>query len=146
LEGHMELWGIPTWLEYPENGTRCMRSSHHCVQVACRAPRARRLWVTQRRALQPAVSETNDKNRPKPDGGKGNPLHCLSPRDGKKGECLNPRDTEGRDHKGSPIRVCGLTKRCLVLDASKGDQEDEFWPVTSSEWSWGESESVSHQD
>jgi hypothetical protein len=64
----------------------------------------------------------------------------------KKGRCLNPRDTKGRDHKGSPIRVCGLTKGCLVLDMNEGDQKDECWPVTSSEWSWAESESRSHQD
>jgi hypothetical protein len=31
----------------------------------------------------------------------------------------NPRDTEGRDHKGSPGRICGLTKECPVLDASR---------------------------
>jgi hypothetical protein len=43
LEGYMESRGIPTWLEYPENGTRHTRSSRHCVQVACRAPRAQRL-------------------------------------------------------------------------------------------------------
>jgi hypothetical protein len=33
-----------------------------------------------------------------------------------------------------------------VLDVSEGDREDESWPVTSSGWSWGESESGSHQD
>jgi hypothetical protein len=31
----------------------------------------------------------------------------------------NPRDTEGRDCKESPRRVCGLTKDCPVLDASR---------------------------
>jgi hypothetical protein len=28
-------------------------------------------------------------------------------------------DTKGRDCKGSPRRVCGLTKECPVLDASR---------------------------
>jgi hypothetical protein len=65
------------------------------------------------------VSETHNKNRPKPNRGKGAPLYRLSTRDIEKGGCLNHRDTEGRDHKGSPIRVCGLTKECPVLDASK---------------------------
>jgi hypothetical protein len=31
----------------------------------------------------------------------------------------NPGDTKGRDRKGSPRRVCGLTKECPVLDASR---------------------------
>jgi hypothetical protein len=52
LEGYMELQAVPTQLEYPQNCTRCMRSSCHCVQVACRAPKAQRLWVTQCRAFQ----------------------------------------------------------------------------------------------
>jgi hypothetical protein len=37
-------------------------------------------------------------------------------------------------------------KGCPMFDASEGDWEDKFWLVTSSEWSWGESESGSHQD
>jgi hypothetical protein len=37
----------------------------------------------------------------------------------KRGVFGNPGDTEGRDRKGSPRRVCGLTKECLVLDASR---------------------------
>jgi hypothetical protein len=31
----------------------------------------------------------------------------------------NPGDTKGRDCKESPRRVCGLTKECPVLDASR---------------------------
>jgi hypothetical protein len=69
------------------------------------------------------------------------------PRDNQTGGVFgNPGDTEGRDHKESPRRVCGLTKECPVLDASEGNWEDESWPVTSSGWSWGESEWGSHQD
>jgi hypothetical protein len=42
------------------------------------------------------------------------------PRDSQTGEVFeNPGDTEGRDRKGSPRRVCGLTKECPVLDASR---------------------------
>jgi hypothetical protein len=52
LEGYMESWSVPTWLEYPKNGTRRMRNSCHYIQVACRAPGAWRLWVTQCQALQ----------------------------------------------------------------------------------------------
>jgi hypothetical protein len=37
----------------------------------------------------------------------------------KRGVLENPGDTEGGDHKGSLRRVCGLTKECLVLDASR---------------------------
>jgi hypothetical protein len=76
------------------------------------------------------VSETDDKNRHKLDRGKGTPLYHLSPKIAQKGRCLNPRDTEGRDCKGSPIRVCGLNKECLVLDASEGNWDDVSWPVT----------------
>jgi hypothetical protein len=85
LEGYMESWGIPTWLEYPENGTRGMRSSRHCIQVVCRAPRAWRLWVTWCRALLWVVSETDDKNRPKPDRGKGTPSTIWAPEIAKRG-------------------------------------------------------------
>jgi hypothetical protein len=42
------------------------------------------------------------------------------PRDSQTGGMFeNPGDTEGRDHKGSLRRVCGLTKECPVLDASR---------------------------
>jgi hypothetical protein len=74
-------------------------------------------------------------------------LYHLSPPDSQTGGVFeNPRDTEGRDCKGSSRRVCGLTKECPVLDESEGDWEDESWPVTSSGWSWGELELGSHQD
>jgi hypothetical protein len=43
--------------------------------------------------------------------GRGVPLYCLSPKIAKKGRCLNSRDNKVRDRKGSPIRVCGVTKR-----------------------------------
>jgi hypothetical protein len=110
----MASQSVPSWLKYPENGTRCMRNSCHCVQVACRAPPGPRGCGSPG-----AVSETDDKNRPKLNRGKRTPLYHLSPRDIQKGGCLNPRDTKGRDHKRSPIRVCGLTKECPVLDASR---------------------------
>jgi hypothetical protein len=51
---------------------------------------------------------------------KGIPLPPEQSRDSQTGKMFeNPGDTEGRDHKGGPIRVCGLTKECLVLDASR---------------------------
>jgi hypothetical protein len=59
--------------------------------VACRALGALRLWVTWRWALWWAVSETDDKNRPKPDGGKRTPLYHLSPRDSRKGGMFKPQ-------------------------------------------------------
>jgi hypothetical protein len=72
---------------------------------------------------------------------KGIPLPPELPRDSQTGGVFeNPGDAEGRDRKRSPRRLCGLIKECLVLDASKGDWEDESWPVASSGWSWGESE------
>jgi hypothetical protein len=50
---------------------------------------------------------------------KGIPLPPEPSRDSQTGEMFeNPGDTEGRDRKGSPIRVCGL-KECPVLDASR---------------------------
>jgi hypothetical protein len=45
--------------------------------------------------------------------------HLSHPEIAKWGVFENPVDTEGRDHKGSPRKVCGLTKECLVLDASR---------------------------
>jgi hypothetical protein len=50
----------------------------------------------------------------------GIPLLPEPPRDSQTGGVFeNPEDTEGRDCKGSPKRVCGLTKECPVLDASR---------------------------
>jgi hypothetical protein len=50
----------------------------------------------------------------------GIPLLPEPPRDSQTGGVFeNPGDTEGRDHKESPRRVCGLTKECPVLDASR---------------------------
>jgi hypothetical protein len=61
---------------------------------------------------------------------KGIPLLPELPRDSQTGAVFeNPRDTKGRDRKGSPRRVCGLTKECPVLDASESDHGDESWPV-----------------
>jgi hypothetical protein len=48
------------------------------------------------------------------------PLPPEPPRDSQIGGVFgNPRDTKGRDCKGSLRRVGGLTKECPVLDASK---------------------------
>jgi hypothetical protein len=50
----------------------------------------------------------------------GIPLLPEPPRDSQTGGVFeNPRDTEGRDCKGSLRMVCGLTKECPVLDASR---------------------------
>jgi hypothetical protein len=125
------------------NGTRCMRSSRHCFQVACKAKRLEAVGH-----LVPGFCGVAENTKIDPSHGwkEGDPLYHLSPRDSQKGKHLNPRDTERRDCKGSPIRVCGLTTGCPVLDASKGNWEDESWPIISSGWSWGESESGSHLD
>jgi hypothetical protein len=45
--------------------------------------------------------------------------HLSHPEIAKRGVFENPGDTEGRDCKESPRRVCGLTKECPVLDASR---------------------------
>jgi hypothetical protein len=51
---------------------------------------------------------------------KGIPLPPELPRDSQTGGVFeNSGDTEGRDCKGSPRRVCRLSKECLVLDASR---------------------------
>jgi hypothetical protein len=65
-----------------------------------------------------AVSETDDKNRPKPNRGKGIPLYRLSPRDSQKGGVQTPETLKGET--GSPRRVCGLTKRMSSVGCKQG--------------------------
>jgi hypothetical protein len=77
---------------------------------------------------------------------KGIPLLSELPTESQIGEMLKTQRHQRERPQREPRRVCGLTKECLVLDASEGNQEDESRPITSSEWSWGESESGSHQD
>jgi hypothetical protein len=86
LEGYMELRGTPTQLKCPENGTRHTRSSHHIIQVTCRAPGAQRLWVTRHWALRMGGLQDCNKSRPKLDGGKGTSLYGLSPKIAKRGD------------------------------------------------------------
>jgi hypothetical protein len=64
-------------------------------------------------------SETHNKMDPSPTT-EGIPLPPEPPRDSQTGGVFgNPGDTKGRDCKGSPRRVCGLTKERPVLDASR---------------------------
>jgi hypothetical protein len=48
----------PHTAQIPEKGTRCTRSSHHCILVACRDKRLRGLWVTWHQDFRRVVSET----------------------------------------------------------------------------------------
>jgi hypothetical protein len=65
------------------------------------------------------VSETHDKMDPSLTT-EGILLPPEPPKDSQTGGVFeNSRDTEGRDRKESPRKVCGLTKECPVLDASR---------------------------
>jgi hypothetical protein len=117
LEGYMESRGIPTRLEYPENGTRHMKSSHHRIQVACRDPGAQRLCVTWCRAFRRGVSETHDKIDPSQTEGREPPLLSEPQRYPNRGSALNPRGTKGRAQEGyvdSPKNVrCWMQVRVI---------------------------------
>jgi hypothetical protein len=100
-----DIWshgGSPTWLKYPENGT----STRETVVTSfkwlvgplgpggCGSPGAGLCrW---------AVSETDNKNRPKPNRGMGTPLYHLSPRDiRKEGGVETPETPKGETTKGA---------------------------------------------
>jgi hypothetical protein len=106
------------------------------------------LWVTQHWAFlggRPARAE-EDKNRPKPVADREIFLYHLSPRDGQKGEMLKPQRHQRERPQWEPNRGVWTHQRMSGVGCKQGDREDEYWPVTSSGWSWSELESESHQD
>jgi hypothetical protein len=62
------------------------------------------------------------KNRPKPDKREGNPSTIPEIAEGGWNFHLNPRDTKGRDRKGSPMRVYGLTRGCPDVRGGEGER------------------------
>jgi hypothetical protein len=105
-------------------------------------------WVTWCWAFlggRPARAK-DDKNRPKPVADREIFPHCLSPRDDQKGEMLKPQRHRRERLQWEPNRGVWTHQRMSGVGCKQGDWEDESWPVTSSGWSWGESESGSHQD
>jgi hypothetical protein len=94
---------------------------------------------------RPRFCRVPDPVKPNP-AEKGIPLPSEPPRESQIGEMLGTQTHQRERLQREPRRVCGLTKECPVLDLSEGNQEDESWPVTSSGWSWSESEWGSHQD
>jgi hypothetical protein len=92
------------------------------------------------------VSETDNKNRPKLNTGKGTPLYHLSLRDIQKGGLFKPQ-RHGRERlQSEPNKGMWTHQRMSGVGCKQGDWEDESWPVTSSGWSWGELEWGFHQD
>jgi hypothetical protein len=94
-----------------------------------------------------AVSKTDDKNRPKPNRGKGIPLYHLSPSDIRKGGgVFKPQRHQRERPQRESNKGMWTHQRMSGVGCKQGDREDESWPVTSSGWSWGELEWGSHQD
>jgi hypothetical protein len=105
-------------------------------------------WVTRCWAFlggRPARAK-DDKNRPKPVADREIFPHCLSPRDDQKGEMLKPQRHRRERLQWEPNRGVWTHQRISGVGCKQGDRENESWPVTSSGWSWGKSESGSHQD
>jgi hypothetical protein len=144
MEGYMESWSVPAWLEYPENGTRHTRNSCRCIQWLVGPPGPRGCGSPSAGLCRWVVSD--DKNRPKLNRGKGTPFYCLSPRDIQKGRVFKPQRHQRKRPQREPNKGMWTHQRMSGVGCKQGDWEDEFWPVTSSGWSWGELEWGSHQD
>jgi hypothetical protein len=62
-----------------------------------------------------------------------------------RGNDQNPETPEGETAKGAQ-KGMWTHQRMSGVGCKRGHWEDESWPITSSGWPWGQSESGSHQD
>jgi hypothetical protein len=67
-----------------------------------------------------AVSKTDDKNRLKPDGGKGTPLYRLSPRDSQKGGMFKPQRHRRERPQGEPKKGRWTHQRMSIVGCEQG--------------------------
>jgi hypothetical protein len=86
------------------------------------------------------VSETDDKNRPKLNRGKGPPPYHLSPRDIQKVGVFKPQRHQRERPQRESNKGMWAHQRMSGVGCKQGNWEDESWPVMSSGWSWGELE------